>query len=235
MVKKVPWFLEKYRNIPAHFHTSFSTFIRCVCSFPMDLVKTSLRKHTIELDLCLGFMETWKVFHVPSGLRIVLSFTSVFILMVLFQIPLDYTRGNSPAKCSANKTSWVNKQESRGISFVTFPNFLEIRSFILKMQNYSSDALQPLPGHRVDHPSEEKGGYFPLQNPTQQCLHSQPSHPPSVVEHTWQTNNTWALYNLSHPLEITRGGLTLLLPPQTSQFNPAQLNYCLESALTAAN
>lgn len=62
------------------------------------------------------------MFNVPSGLRIALSFTSVFILTTLFQIPLDYTRGNSPAKHSAKKTSWVNKQQCCGIGFVTFPN-----------------------------------------------------------------------------------------------------------------
>lgn len=43
------------------------------------------------------------------------------------------------------------------------------------MQNYFSGALQPLSGHRVNHPSEEKGEYFPLQNPTWQCPRSQPS------------------------------------------------------------
>lgn len=62
------------------------------------------------------------MFSVPRGLRIALSFTSIFILIVLFQIPLDYNRGNTPAKHSAKKPSWVNKQQSCWIGFLTSPN-----------------------------------------------------------------------------------------------------------------
>lgn len=40
--------------------------------------------------------------------------------------------------------------------------------------------------------------------------------------------------NFSYPLKITYGGLTLLLPPQNNWSKTAQLNYWLESALTAS-